>query len=241
MSEFLRDGRRKTMLSSMCDRDILDDAQLLFSYERVDDELEPRDVIIGFGNHSETIAKHAAALFHEGWANSILFTGGYGRITRHIWNMPEAERFAQIAVDLDVPRQSILLDTNASNTGENIKNSQRLLLENDLSDARAIVVELPFRGRRTRSALEIQWPQLDFIMTSPRLSFSDYYHIYSAHGPISCDDFISLLVGDIQRIIEYGARGWQTPQELPDEVFNAYRRLIERGFTSQMIPENHSA
>lgn len=52
---------------------------------------------------------------------------------------------------------------------------------------------------------------------------------------ISLMKFFSVLVGDIQRIVEYGRRGWQTPQDVPADVTAAFERLVERGFTSQMI------
>lgn len=134
-----------------------------------------------------------------------------------------------------VPGEHILLDTTATNTGENIAHSRALLACNGLDGARSIVVELPFRGRRTRSALEVQWPELDFIMASPTLSFDEFVSVYEHEGPLSVGDFVSVLVGDIQRIIEYGDRGWQTPQDVPAPVMAAYRELVERGFTSQMI------
>lgn len=208
---------------------------MLFSYERVDDELGPREVAIGFGNHSEYVARRAAELYRGGWVKKVLFTGGFGRITKRIWNVPEAERFACVARELGVPDRDILLDVTATNTGENIAHSKRLLGDAGLEDARAIVVEVPFRGRRTRSALEAQWPELDFIMASPTLGFEDFVAVYDSEGPISVEEFVSVLVGDVQRIVEYGRRGWQTPQDVPACVMAAYERLVGRGFTSQMI------
>lgn len=225
------------MSSSATNNAVLADAKTLFLYERVDDALEHRDVAVGFGNHSEYVARRAAELYLGGWVDRVLFTGGFGRITRAIWNVPEAERFACVARGMGVPDEDILLDVTSTNTGENIAHSRRLLEEAGLSSARAIVVEVPFRGRRTRSALEVQWPELDFIMASPALTFEEFIDVYEREGPISPEDFISVLVGDVQRIVEYGKRGWQTPQSVPEDVLSAYGRLVDRGFTAQMIRE----
>lgn len=225
------------MSNSEFDSEVLKDAKALFSYERVDDPLEHRDVLLGFGNHSEYVAKRAAELYLEGWAKRILFTGGFGRVTRNIWHVPEAERFTDVATGMGVPREAILLDTTSTNTGENISHSKQLLAEAGLDSTSAIVVELPFRGRRTRSALEAQWPELDFIMASPTLSFEEFLSIYKNEGPIGANEFLSILAGDVQRIIEYGRRGWQTPQDIPGEVMAAYKRLVEAGFTSQMLKD----
>lgn len=217
------------------DGNTLADARTLFDYERVDDLLSHRDVAIGFGNHSEYVARRAAELYLEGLVDKVLFTGGFGRITKKIWNMPEAERFARVAEGMGVSEKDILLDTTSTNTGENISHSQRLLAEAGMDGARAIVVEVPFRGRRTRSALEVQWPELDFVMTSPTLGFEDFLRVYAEEGPISVEEFVSVLVGDVQRIVEYGRRGWQTPQDVPGDVLAAYERLVGRGFTSQLL------
>lgn len=217
------------------DGNTLADARTLFDYERVDDLLSHRDVAIGFGNHSEYVARRAAELYLEGLVDKVLFTGGFGRITKKIWNMPEAERFARVAEGIGVSEKDILLDTTSTNTGENISHSQRLLAEAGMDGARAIVVEVPFRGRRTRSALEVQWPELDFVMTSPTLGFEDFLRVYAEEGPISVEEFVSVLVGDVQRIVEYGRRGWQTPQDVPGDVLAAYERLVGRGFTSQLL------
>ena len=141
------------MSDSTLDGAVLADAKTLFSYERVDDSLERREIAIGFGNHSEYVARRAAELYLDGWVQKVLFTGGFGRITKGIWNVPEAEQFARIARGLGVPERDILLDVTATNTGENIAHSRRLLAEAGMTGVRAIVVEVPFRGRRTRSAL----------------------------------------------------------------------------------------
>lgn len=223
------------MSDNRLDESTLAAARMLFDYERVDDPLERRDVAIGFGNHSEYVARRAAELYLEGLVDKVLFTGGFGRITRKIWNVPEAERFARVAERMGVREKDILLDTTSTNTGENISHSRRLLAEAGMGDARAIVVEIPFRGRRTRSALEAQWPELDFIMASPTLGFEEFLDVYTNEGPISVKEFVSVLVGDVQRIVEYGRRGWQTPQDVPADVTAAYELLVARGFTSQLL------
>ncbi|MBM6774612.1 YdcF family protein [Olsenella profusa] len=223
------------MSDNRLDESTLAAARTLFDYERVDDPLERRDVAIGFGNHSEYVARRAAELYLEGLVDKVLFTGGLGRITRKIWNVPEAERFARVAERMGVREKDILLDTTSTNTGENISHSRRLLAEAGMGDARAIVVEIPFRGRRTRSALEAQWPELDFIMASPTLDFEEFLDVYTNEGPISVKEFVSVLVGDVQRIVEYGRRGWQTPQDVPADVTAAYELLVARGFTSQLL------
>ena len=44
-----------------------------------------------------------------------------------------------------------------------------------------------------------------------------------------------MLVGDLQRVIEYPARGFAIVQEVPARVQDAYRRLLAAGFDSRLI------
>lgn len=45
------------------------------------------------------------------------------------------------------------------------------------------------------------------------------------------------MVGDLQRIKEYPAKGFQIPQEIPDNVWSAYEKLGCVGYTSHLINE----
>lgn len=215
------------------DVDIL--AQRLFDYEHADDELEPVGLAIAFGSHDEHVPVRAAELYRAGLCRQVLFTGGLGRITRHLWKEPEAARYARIVEELDVPADRILMEDRSTNTGDNIRLSRALMAERGLLGQRVIVVERPYRQVRTRATLEAQWPDLDFLMASPQLDYAGYCRFYEGEGPLTKEEFISLLVGDLQRILVYPDLGYQTPQEVPPAVLDAYRQLVVAGFTGQMV------
>jgi hypothetical protein len=48
------------------------------------------------------------------------------------------------------------------------------------------------------------------------------------------------MVGDLQRIRVYPEKGYQIPQEIPDEVWTAYEELIAAGFDQHLV-EGHPA
>jgi hypothetical protein len=54
---------------------------------------------------------------------------------------PEAERFARIAMSLNVPRESILIEAHSTNTGENIAFTKTLLADKGLNPQRFIIVQ----------------------------------------------------------------------------------------------------
>ena len=210
-------------------------ASQIFTYEHVDDVLESCDGIVAFGNHDIHVAERAAQLFLDNWGKFIVFSGGFGRITKSLWNKPEAEVFANAARAMGVPNEAIFVETESSNTGENIAFSKQLIEKEGLPSSKLIVVDRPYRGRRTKATLAMQWRGPCFVMASPEMNYQDYCEWYEGEGPITKTEFISLLIGDLQRIEVYGEKGFQEKQHIPRNVRDAYDYLVARGFTSQMI------
>jgi len=93
-------------------------AQRLWDYHHVNHQLARADAIVVLCSHDKTVAKRGAALFLEGWAPLLIFAGGLGAITRHLWQEPEADQFAAIAVAMGVPKERILVENRSTNTGE---------------------------------------------------------------------------------------------------------------------------
>ena len=212
-------------------------AKILWNYHKLDQELKKSDIILGFGSHDLNVAKRCAQLFLQGYGDKIIFTGGFGRITKNLWNMTEAEKFAQIAIEMGVPKNKIIIENEASNTGENINKSKNILNKLNLSPNSFLIVDKPYRERRTFATIKKQWPEIDFTITSPQHSYDEYYEFYS-HGEISTDEFISIMVGDLQRIDLYGKNGFQIEQEIPSEVWNAFIKLISLGYNTHLLLEN---
>src|ERR1051325_2734412 len=102
-------------------------AETLWNYHLMKQQVATADAILVLCSHDERVAERAAQLFHEGRAPLVIFSGGRGAITRSLWDDPEAERFARIAVSLGVPRENILTETQSTNTGENVAFTKKLL------------------------------------------------------------------------------------------------------------------
>src|SRR6185436_12869932 len=148
-------------------------------------------------SHDKTVAKRGAALFLEGWAPLLIFAGGLGAITRHLWQEPEADQFAAIAVGMGVPSDRILTENKSTNTGENVLFTRRLLAEKGLDPHTFIVVQKPYMERRSYATFKKVWPEKQVFVTSPQVSMSEYLNGYS-HGALSGDDVIGIMVGDLQ-------------------------------------------
>lgn len=209
-------------------------AETLWNYHRMNHQVAKADAILVLCSHDERVAERGAQLFLEGWAPLIIFSGGQGAITKALWDEPEAERFARIALSLNVPRDRILIEPNSTNTGENVQFTKKLLTEKGLDLQKFIVVQKPYMERRSYATFKRYWPEKEAIVTSPQVTFKDYLAEYSNRS-LTTADVIGIMVGDLQRIKLYPALGYQIAQDIPDEVSEAFERLVRAGYTKYLI------
>jgi uncharacterized SAM-binding protein YcdF (DUF218 family) len=207
-------------------------ARVVWDYHHVHHALAKADCIIALGSHDTRVAERAAEVFLGGWAPLLVCSGHLGSLTGAMWTRSEAEVFADVAVGLGVPRDRILIEDRSTNTGENVDFSRQLLEGKGLPPRKAIAVQKPYMERRTLATFRQRWPELEVVVTSPLIAFDDY-----ATLEIRKDDVITILVGDLQRLIVYGRKGWSAPQEVPAEVLEAYERLVAAGYTGRMLKE----
>ena len=186
---------------------------------------------MALGSHDTRVAERAAELFREGWAPLLVCSGHLGSLTGATWTRSEAEVFAEIAVHHGVPRERVLLESRSTNTGENVDFTRQLLAEQGLTPRRVIAVQKPYMERRTLATFASRWPELDVVVTSPQIDFDDY-----ATSGIQKDDVIHIMVGDLQRLVVYGSKGWSAPQQIPAEVMAAYEGLVAAGYTKRLLP-----
>ncbi len=116
-------------------------AQILWDYHHMNHRLAKSDCILALGSHDLRVAERAAELYLEGWAPLIIMSGGLGNFTREMWNVSEADQFAEIAIRKGVPAENILIENRSTNTGENILFTQQLLQQKELSPDSFIVVQ----------------------------------------------------------------------------------------------------
>ena len=213
----------------MITKEVLIEARKLWDYHHLNHTPENADCILVLGSHDLRVADRGAELYLQGWAPILIFSGGLGNVTKGIWKDPEADRFARIALDKGVPAEAIFIENQSTNTGENILFTQKLLQEKGLDLKTFLLVQKPYMERRSYATFKKHWPEKKLIVTSPRISFEDY-----PTDEIPMEKVINIMVGDLQRIRIYPAKGFQIPQDIPDEVWAAYERLIGWGFTKHL-------
>jgi hypothetical protein len=84
--------------------------------------------------------------------------------------------------------------------------------------------------RRSFATFKKHWPDKHLIVTSPLFDFEKY-----PTEEIPMNQVINIMVGDLQRIKLYPEKGFQIYQHIPNEVWQAYERLVELGFNNHLI------
>jgi uncharacterized SAM-binding protein YcdF (DUF218 family) len=205
-------------------------AKKLWDYHHLYHSPESSDCILVLGSHDLRVAERGAALYLQGWAPILLFSGGLGNVTRDIWKESEADQFAAIARDMGVPSEAIFIENKSTNTGENILFTQELLAQRQLDPQTFLLVQKPYMERRSYATFKKHWPDKQLIVTSPQIAFEDY-----PTPEIPLEKVINIMVGDLQRIRIYPEKGFQIFQEIPDDVWQAYERLVELGFDKHLV------
>jgi len=207
-------------------------AKILWNYHLMGHEPARSDCILVLGSHDLRVAERGAELYLLGLAPVLIFSGGLGNVTRGIWKEPEADRFAAIARGMGVPEEAILIENRSSNTGENILFTQALLKEHRLDPQTFLLVQKPYMERRSYASFKKQWPEKELLVTSPPIPFETY-----PTDEIPLERVIHIMVGDLQRIRIYPGKGFQTFQEIPAEVWQAYEQLVGLGFTAHLTTD----
>ena len=213
--------------------DYLQPLQVIWEYLGMHQQLRKADVIVGFGNFNTDIARRAAQLYLQGYAPKVLFTGGLGRNTDGLFAEPEAVKFARVAMECGVPETDILLEDRSANTKENIDFTRELLQSQNIPHGHILGVHQPFMERRIVAAMGIYWPDQSFTVTSPQVTIPEYLERAKQQG-ISENASISVIVGDFQRIELYAKLGYQLPQYIPPEAWDAYHTLVAMGYDKQL-------
>ena len=215
-------------------REIRESAGRLWDYHHMNHRLERSEVVLVLCSHDTAVAERGAALYLEGWAPLLVFSGGLGGITKNLWSEPEAELFASIAREAGVPAADIVVESRSTNTGENVRFTRKLLAERGIEPRSLILVQKPYMERRAYATFKNYWPGPRVVVTSPQVSFEEYLKNYS-NSALTEDDVVGIMVGDLQRIRVYPEKGFQIPQEIPADVWAAYEELVRAGYDKYLI------
>lgn len=209
--------------------------QVLWDYMKVNQEIKKSDCIIVLGTLDISVVDVAVKLYNEGYAEKIIFSGGLGKVTYKLWKETEAEKFAKRAIKLGVPKDRIYIENESTNTGDNFRFTKKLIENEKLNIHSCLIVCKPYTERRAYASFRKIMPEYKGIITSKDIECKDYYEQNKNKG-IDKDEWVHVLVGDVQRMKLFAQKGWQIEVDIPDKVWDAYEELTKRGYNKYIIP-----
>ncbi|MEW5984330.1 MAG: ElyC/SanA/YdcF family protein [Acidobacteriota bacterium] len=173
---------------------------------RVSAEPRPADAIVVFaggvgesgragGGYQERV-KHAADLYHRGYATHLVFSSGFSFVFR------EAEVMKQLAVSIGVPADAIVLESKAANTHENVTFVARILENRGWRSA--LLISSPYHMRRAVMVWRRVAPGTD-VIAAP-VPVSQFYLHGAMQGPTL--EQIGGIVHEYGAMVIYWWRGW---------------------------------
>ncbi|MEU0004589.1 YdcF family protein [Streptomyces sp. NPDC006314] len=208
----------------------ISNAKLVWDYHQMHHDVRSVDAAIGLGSHDLGVAAFSAELYRAGLFPTLVFTGGNSPTTAKVFPRGEAVHFREHALALGVPDGAILVEPNAGNTGQNITLSREVLAAAGITPKSVLLVSKPYMERRSFATARKLWPEVEVTCASEPMEFDDYLKSIGDERLV-----IDMLVGDLQRVIEYPKLGFAVEQHVPEDVHAAYESLIRAGFTSRLI------
>jgi hypothetical protein len=210
--------------------DVLEATQVLWDYHDMHHELRPTDVGVGLGSHDLGVATYTAELYQQHMFPLIVFTGANAPTTVERFPHGEAIHYTEHAQELGVPADDIIVEAQATNTGENIVLTRAALAERGIVPTSATLISRPYQQRRAYATCRKIWPELDVICTSLPLPLAEYVETIG-----DVDRVLNMLVGDTQRIEIFAERGFAVPRPMPDKVKQAYEDLVQHGYAARLL------
>ena len=208
------------------------DAKLIWDYHQMHHQLRPCSAGIGLGSHDLGVATLAADLYHAGLFPVLVFSGANSPTTAARFPRGEAVHYAEHAMAVGIPPDAIIIEPRAANTGQNIEFSRRALAAAGIPVTSVMLICKPYMQRRAYATIRKTWPQADTVCASEDLSFDEYLKSIGDDKLV-----IDMLTGDLQRIIEYPARGFAIAQHVPGTVMDAYQQLLTAGYDSRLLKD----
>lgn len=204
-------------------------ALTLWHYNKLNHKIKPADFIFVMCSYDLAVADCSYNLFQNRMGKFIVVSGGIAHkndLLRTNWDEPEATVFKNRLLELGMLADKIIVEKNAKNCGENISFTKKILAKKTIKSG--IIVQKPYMERRAYASTAKQWSEVTWQVTSPNVSYEDYIKKYDEKN------IINIMVGDTWRIKDYAEKGFQTPQDMPEEVKKSLEELINRGYTEHI-------
>ena len=186
-----------------------DDIKHITDYMLVETALRPADLCFVFGGqNADHLADHAAKLYHQGLFKHIIVSGGVATDDGRL----ECDRMRDRLVEKGVPEDCILVENQATNTGENVTYGMQLLeKEIGLDNIGSIIgIGQIHASRRFLMTLEKHWPDVVKMFSTP-----NYYPVDKKDWHKD-EKFRDDVMREFNKVAPYKKKGFIAEVDLDD-------------------------
>ncbi|MEE9437633.1 MAG: YdcF family protein [Saprospiraceae bacterium] len=192
-------------------------AKLLYQFLSPRDSIQKVDLIMGFGHFDMRIPEECIAHYKNGFGKNILFTGGVGAGSGD-FDQPESIAFLSYVKEKYTAESysNIILETESTNTGENVAFSIQLLQEMGLlSSIKSIgLIATPTRQLRVYLTVKKYFPNALLLNLPPKSALQIDELLHNKYE-INFDNY---LIGELERVIKYPELGFSSYIKVPKEL-----------------------
>lgn len=208
-------------------------AQKLWDYSHMKHALKPADFLFVRCSYNLDVADYTDILSMQKKGKTIILSGGskdMQGMARRPRRKKESHVFLERLVELGSNKDEIIVEDKSMNMAERFKNTKAILAERSLELQTGLIVTTPHTERRAHATAQIEWPEIDWQVTSPNLTYDNYVDKFDEEA------LIELLVSDVWKVKNYATEGQITLKPIPDDVEDAFNRLVKKGYT-KYIPQ----
>lgn len=218
---------------------------------------ESVDLVILLGSSLISHLEMIATMYHSGRFKQLMIVGGTGHSTKFLYenienyipfhkylnkNKSEADIYSEILKSFyQMPHESILIENQSTNCGNNASYSYKLALENNLEIKSVLLIQDPTMQRRSYASFLKEWKSVqvkfyNYAPFVPELRLDSSGHTYFKEPldpPWTIERYIELIMGEIPRLRDdengYGPKGagFIAHMDIPTVVLEAYQYLVE--------------
>ena len=207
------------------------EAYKIFNYLYLRNTRQKVDAIIGFGHFDMKIPRTCGKLYKEGYAPKIIFTGGVGAGTADLQKQEALVFHDELLRHYPgIPEEDVLVEDQSTNTGQNIHFLKEKAFhqwpEHNFSGGISSVMLVcnGARQRRTWLTWKKILPEVHAINCPPETSFEKEKDLFRSKGR----ELEDLLLGEMDRILDYPDKDFIVEEEIPDEIYDSFRKLKAR-------------
>ena len=179
--------------------DVQELTRILWNYNRVPTRpAVDADLLIVMGTNDLGVPKYAARIISECRFKAIIATGGvHHDLSLHgeYFGGIEADVFKREMLQQGCNDETVILETAAKNTGDNITLSEEIASKLGYNIKSGLLLHTPTMQRRALATAEKQWPSVSWRVNCEDISFEDYIQ------NLNFEKFVNGVVGDSYRIL----------------------------------------